>query len=211
MRLCGINMWFDVAGDVCVDRSEELVCLHVWQEVVSSAIRAGKSVSWPVFLFPEFFAALHLENADLLCWIWLAFHHCGMCLRPAVGRTYSLHLFSNSLPLPFFHSLSGFPSLAFSFITFLAVALKWLGCDRSGIWIFPPLAWNAEGTRCKGDTIFPFGPASVWSGCDPSRVALILGLLTQMPVYSCGSVSTVACEPPKAFGKKTHLHFKSGF
>lgn len=192
--------------DPCCQCTRELVCFPFG----ISGMWAGRSVRWPVFLF--FFgitswmltccAGIELLSITVEC-----------VLDQLLGGHIISIFFPYSLPLPLFPCLSGFPSLTFSFITFRSASLKWLGCRQSGIWIFSPLAWNAEGPDVAGTLSSPFCPASMWSGSDPSSVALIRGsescwLRRQpIPAVQFQLLHVIRC---KAF-EKTHLCFKRGF
>lgn len=143
-------------------------------------------------------------NVDLLCWNWVAFHHCGMCFIPAVGRTNYLHLFSllpssSSFPLSLWLLLPHFFLHYFSFRLSEVVGMqaKW------HMNLFS-ISMECRGTRCSRDTIFPFLPCQcvkwLWSQqrCINSGQR---GLLTQMPAHSCGSISTFAYDLLQSFWK----------
>ncbi len=192
--------------------SRELVCFPFG----ITGIWAGRSVRWPVFLFPSLCVFFGITSWMLTCCAGIEL--LSITVECVLDQLLGGHIifsifFPYSLPLPLFPCLSGFPSLTFSFITFRSASLKWLGCRQSGIWIFSPLAWNAEGPDVTGTLSYPFCPASVWSGCDPSSVALIRGsescwLRRQpIPAVQFQLLHVIRC---KAF-EKTHLGFKHGF
>ncbi len=148
----------------------------------------------------------HLMNVDLLCWNWVAFHHCGMRLRPAVGRTYYiLHLFSllpssSSFPLSLWLPLPHFFLHYFSFRLSEVVGMqaKW------HMNLFS-ISMECRGTRCNWDTILPLLPCQRVKWLRSQQRCINSGqreLLTQTPAHSCGSVSTFACDPLQSFWKK---------